>query len=71
MAGRVRTHWDGCWRDQAHHACAVAEVGRLREALESIRDYRPAAMDYASRGAVTTLAVDLCGIAEKALAPRS
>ena len=23
-----RTHWDGCWRDPAHHACAVAEVER-------------------------------------------
>ena len=27
---RGRTHWEGCWRDPAHHACTVAEVERLR-----------------------------------------
>ena len=30
MAGEVeQTHHDGCWRDPAHHACAVAEIERL------------------------------------------
>jgi len=26
-------HWDECWRYASHHACAVAEVERLRAAL--------------------------------------
>lgn len=29
---RQTTHWDGCWRDSGHHACAVAEIERLRSA---------------------------------------
>lgn len=32
MSGHVRTHWEGCWRDPAHHACAVDRIERL-EAL--------------------------------------
>lgn len=24
-----RTHWEGCWRDRAHHECAVAKIERL------------------------------------------
>jgi len=31
MAGK---HWPECWRYASHHACAVAEVERLRAALE-------------------------------------
>jgi len=31
-----RTHWHECWRYTSHHACAVAEVERLRVALEEI-----------------------------------
>ena len=26
---RERTHWEGCYRDSAHHECTVAEVDRL------------------------------------------
>lgn len=28
-----RTHWEGCWRDRTHHACAVAEIERLQQAI--------------------------------------
>lgn len=31
-----RTHWEGCWREPSHHACAVALIERQREALESM-----------------------------------
>ena len=24
------THWEGCWRDPRHHACAVAEIDSLQ-----------------------------------------
>lgn len=24
-----RTHYEGCWRDRGHHACAIAQVERL------------------------------------------
>jgi len=27
-------HWPECWRYASHHACAVAEVERLRAELE-------------------------------------
>lgn len=27
-------HWEGCWRYASHHACAVAEVARMRAELE-------------------------------------
>ena len=26
------THWPECWREPGHHACAVAEIERLRQA---------------------------------------
>jgi hypothetical protein len=33
------THYEGCWQDPRHHACALTEIERLRgllqEALES------------------------------------
>lgn len=29
------THYDGCWRDPKHHACAVREIERLRSVAES------------------------------------
>ena len=33
------THHPECWRDPKHHACAVREVERLREALgELVRE---------------------------------
>ena len=34
--GKSRTHWRECWRYTSHHACAVAEVERLRAALEEV-----------------------------------
>lgn len=33
---RPSTHWDGCWRDSGHHACAVAEIERMLQSLQSI-----------------------------------
>ena len=27
---RQVTHWPGCYRDPAHHACALAEIERLK-----------------------------------------
>lgn len=24
-----RTHWEGCWRDPAHHACALARINDM------------------------------------------
>ena len=30
---RPQTHHPECWRDPAHHACAVREVERLRAAM--------------------------------------
>ena len=35
---KARTHWHECWRYTSHHACAVAEIERLRAALEEIYD---------------------------------
>lgn len=35
---RPRQHWHECWRYASHHACAVAEVERLRAALEEVLD---------------------------------
>ena len=28
-----RTHWSDCWRDPAHHDCAVARIAELEAAL--------------------------------------
>ena len=40
-----QTHHPECWRDPKHHACAVREVERLREALEEmVRDLTDARM---------------------------
>jgi len=25
-----QTHYDGCWQDKRHHACALREIERLR-----------------------------------------
>lgn len=39
---RQTTHWDGCWRDSGHHACAVARIEELLAtpaALESAREF--------------------------------
>lgn len=33
---RARTHWDGCWRDPGHHACAVAEVLRRQAEVDRL-----------------------------------
>ena len=31
VAGQHKiTHWEGCYRDPAHHACALAEIERLK-----------------------------------------
>lgn len=29
-ADNGRTHWEGCWRDPKHHACAVAKIEELQ-----------------------------------------
>lgn len=31
-----RTHWEGCWRDRAHHECAVRRVEELKNTLEDL-----------------------------------
>jgi len=36
------THHPGCWRDPAHHACAVAEIGRLSTDRQHLADERSA-----------------------------
>lgn len=36
---RERTHWDECWRDPAHHACAVGRVERLLVELEDQKQH--------------------------------
>jgi hypothetical protein len=58
------------WNDRPEEAIGelIAEVERLRAALTKIMTYRDVAWRYASRSEVTKLAVDLCGIAETALA---
>lgn len=35
VSGEVEpaTHWPECWREPGHHACAVAEIERLRQAV--------------------------------------
>lgn len=30
VSNNGQTHWEGCWRDPGHHACAIAEVERLQ-----------------------------------------
>lgn len=37
-----RTHWYDCWKDRAHHDCALARIAELEEAL---RDLIAAATD--------------------------
>ena len=34
----IQTHHDGCWRDPAHHACAVAEIVRDKRFLAAFQD---------------------------------
>lgn len=34
-----RTHWDGCWKDRAHHGCAVALAERLEADLQARREH--------------------------------
>lgn len=34
------THWPECWREPGHHACAVAEIERLRQAVPDERSER-------------------------------
>lgn len=31
------THWEECWLDPRHHACAVAEIQRLRAERDTLR----------------------------------
>jgi zona occludens toxin (predicted ATPase) len=47
---RPETHWPDCWRDQAHHNCAVAlidwqwgVIGKLLRAKATERDAEAAA----------------------------
>jgi hypothetical protein len=30
VAGAPATHYPGCYRDPGHHACALAEIARLK-----------------------------------------
>src|SRR3990167_6834107 len=34
------THWEGCWRDPAHHACAVTKVERLMHVCDLRADWQ-------------------------------
>jgi hypothetical protein len=35
------THYDGCWEDPKHHACALREIERLHRWLsEMVADYK-------------------------------
>ena len=63
-------HWEGCWRDPAHHACAVAEVLRLQddallEALQAAIDGMSAEMRRAE-AAEAALATAWCEALEEA-----
>ena len=29
-------HHDGCWRDPAHHACALKRIGELQTGIENL-----------------------------------
>jgi len=40
-----RTHWDECWRDPAHHGCAVGQVEKWKS------KYSRLAGDYAEEAA--------------------
>lgn len=33
MTNEGRTHWEGCWREPSHHACAVALIERWHAAF--------------------------------------
>jgi chromosome segregation ATPase len=33
-----QTHYDGCWRDRTHHACALREIERLTRCIEICED---------------------------------
>lgn len=33
-----RTHYEGCWRDNGHHKCAVHEVERLKQQNAEYRE---------------------------------
>ena len=33
-----QTHYDGCWKDRTHYACALREIEQLRKALRSSCD---------------------------------
>lgn len=35
---RVRTHWEECWRERSHHACAVARIEKLEAERERLRE---------------------------------
>lgn len=34
---RAVTHWDECWLDPRHHACAVGEIQRLRAERDALQ----------------------------------
>lgn len=34
-----RTHWEGCWRERTHHACAVARCEELERERDKARLY--------------------------------
>lgn len=49
VTGAPTTHYPGCYRDPAHHACALAEIARLKieygRAKEEINAYANYIMD--------------------------
>lgn len=32
----IRTHWDQCWRDPTHHACAMARIVQLEAQVHKL-----------------------------------
>lgn len=61
VASIQRTHWEGCWRDPAHHGCAVAEVERLRPIVEAVRVYPPVVREVVE-GAMKRAGAPPCGL---------
>jgi hypothetical protein len=49
----VGTHWNDCWKERAHHGCAVARIAQLEsDDVESAREidaYRMAIDFYLAR----------------------
>lgn len=50
-----QTHWEGCFRERGHHACAIAEVERLRSVIVEYRDAHAAFLQAESVPVATYL----------------